>query len=308
MSNTEQTATAASSAGAPHAFQADVSRLLHLMVHSIYSDRDIFVRELISNGADACEKLRYEALTHPGLIADDEGFSIRISVDTEKSRLVFADNGVGMNHDELISALGTIASSGTRAFLDKLAQTETDVEAAPRGAELIGQFGIGFYSAFMVADKVVVETRKAGDEQAWRWESDGKGEFTISPLPLDEAPPHGARVILELSEAGNAYAQPGKIEQIVREHSGAIAVPVYLVEKDGDEPHRVAEGSALWTRSKTEISPEEYTDFYRDLAGQYDEPALTVHWRAEGRHEYTVLAFIPGSRPLDLFEPARKSR
>ena len=305
MSNTEPSGTTTAT---PHAFQADVSRLLHLMVHSIYSDRDIFVRELISNGADACEKLRYEALTHPGLIASDEGFSIRISVDAEGKRLTFTDNGIGMDHDELIGALGTIASSGTRAFLDKLAQSENGDDATPRGSELIGQFGIGFYSAFMVADRVVVETRKAGDAQAWRWESDGKGAFTTAPLPLDEAPLHGARVILHLSTTGAEYAQPGKIERIVREHSGAIAVPVYLLEKDGEEPQRVAEGIALWARSKSDITSEDYTDFYRGLAGQFDEPALTIHWRAEGRHEYTVLAFVPGSRPLDLFEPARKSR
>jgi molecular chaperone HtpG len=305
LSNTEQTGAPTAT---PHAFQADVARLLHLMVHSIYSDRDIFVRELISNGADACEKLRYEALTHPGLIASDEAFAIRIAVDADKKQLVFTDNGIGMNHDELISALGTIASSGTRAFLDKLSQTEPGGADAPRGADLIGQFGIGFYSAFMVADKVTVETRKAGDQQAWRWESDGQGAFTTSPLSLEEAPVHGARVILHLKETAQDYAQAGKIERIVREHSGAIAVPVYLVEKENEEPRRIAEGSALWTRPKSEITAEEYTDFYRSLGGQFDEPALTVHWRAEGRHEYTVLAFVPGSRPLDLFEPARKGR
>jgi molecular chaperone HtpG len=305
VSNTEQTA---GQAATPHAFQADVARLLHLMVHSIYSDRDIFVRELISNGADACEKLRYEALTKPELLGGDEAFGIRIRVDADNGQLIFSDNGVGMNHDELISALGTIASSGTRAFLDKLAQTEAAGENTPRGAELIGQFGIGFYSAFMVADRVTVETRKAGEDTAWRWESDGKGSFTTAPLPPDQAPAHGARVILHLSEAGQEYAQPGRIERIVREHSGAIAVPVYVVEKDDEEPRRVAEGAALWTRSKSEITTEEYTDFYRSIAGQYDEPALTIHWRAEGRHEYTVLAFIPGSRPLDLFEPSRKGR
>ena len=305
VNNTEQTGA---SAATPHAFQADVTRLLHLMVHSIYSERDIFVRELISNGADACEKLRYEALTHPGLIASDEAFAIRIQVDADNNRLVFADNGVGMNYEELIGALGTIASSGTRAFLDRLAQGETAPDKEARGADLIGQFGIGFYSAFMVADRVVVETRKAGDSQAWRWESDGKGSFTTSPLALEEAPVHGARVILHLSEAGKEYAQAGRIERIVREHSSAIAVPVLVVEKEGEEPRRAAEGSALWTRAKSDITPEEYTDFYRGLAGQFDEPALTVHWRAEGRHEYTVLAFVPGSRPLDLFEPSRKGR
>lgn len=305
VSKTEQTGAGAPT---PHAFQADVARLLHLMVHSIYSDRDIFVRELISNAADACEKLRYEALTQPGLASSDEPFAIRIRIDADHGQLVFTDNGIGMNQDELINALGTIASSGTRAFLDRLAQTESGAEDTPRGSELIGQFGIGFYSAFMVADRVIVETRKAGDDQAWRWESDGKGAFTTRQISLEEAPAHGARVILELSETGKEYAQAGRIERIVREHSGAIAIPVYLVEKEGEEPRRIAEGAALWTRAKSDITPEDYTDFYRALAGQFDEPALTAHWRAEGRHEYTVLAFVPGSRPLDLFEPSRKGR
>ena len=292
--------------GAPHAFQADVARLLHLMVHSIYSDRDIFIRELVSNGADACEKLRYEALTQPGLIFDENGFAIRITVDEDKHQIIVADNGIGMNEAELVSALGTIASSGTRAFLDKLVEGGNDDGA--KGAELIGQFGIGFYSSFMVASKVTVETRKAGTQEGFAWESDGKGTYTIRALSLEDAPANGTRVILHLNDDGRPYAAPGRLAQIVREHSSAIAIPVDVIEKDGEEPYRVAEGSALWTRAKSDITPEEYTDCYRSLAGQLDEPAMTFHWRAEGRQEYSVLAFIPGSRPLDLFEPARKGR
>ncbi|HLW91849.1 MAG TPA: molecular chaperone HtpG, partial [Roseiarcus sp.] len=284
-------------------FEADVSRLLHLMVHSVYSDRDIFVRELVSNAADACEKLRYEALARPELI-EGGAFAIAITVDPDAKTLTFADNGVGMSREDLAEALGTIARSGTRAFLDKL----NSDEALKEGANLIGQFGIGFYSAFMVADEVVVETRRAGAGEAWRWSSDGKGSYTIAPLRLDAAPKHGARVILHLNDASKDYADPHRIERIVREHSGAVAVPIDLIDKPGAEPRRIADGAAIWAKPKAEIKPEEYAEFYRGLAGQFDEPALTIHWRAEGRQEYSALAFIPGSRPFDLFDPARKSR
>jgi molecular chaperone HtpG len=286
-------------------FEADVSRLLYLMVHSVYSDRDIFVRELVSNAADACEKLRYEALATPELIEGGAPFAISIAVDPDEKTLTFADNGIGMSRQELVEALGTIASSGTRAFLEKLG---VDDKAKEGAANLIGQFGIGFYSAFMVADQVVVETRRAGAAEAWSWSSDGKGAYTIAPLPLDRAPLSGARVILHLNDASSEYAEPHRLERIVSEHSGAVAVPIDLIEKPGAEPRRIADGAAIWAKPKSEVKSEEYAEFYRGLSGQYDEPALTVHWRAEGRHEYTVLAFVPASRPLDLFDPARKGR
>jgi len=288
-------------------FEADVSRLLHLMVHSVYSDRDIFVRELVSNAADACEKLRYESISHPELIEGGSPFAISITVDAEAKTLTFADNGVGMDRADLVDALGTIARSGTKAFLDRLAADGPDKQAAEAQA-LIGQFGIGFYSSFMVADEVVVETRRAGEGEAWRWSSDGKGSYTITALPLDVAPTRGARVTLHLNAGSESYAEAAKIESIVREHSGAVAVPVDVIEKPGAEPKRIADGAAIWAKSKSDVTPEQYAEFYRGLSGQYDEPALTVHWRAEGRHEYTVLAFIPGSRPFDLFDPARKGR
>jgi molecular chaperone HtpG len=297
-----------------HEFQADVSRLLHLMVHSVYSDRDIFLRELISNGADACEKLRHEALTKPELTAEAPAFQITIALDKDKKQIIVEDNGIGMSHEELPVALGTIASSGTRAFLEKLGADEKAAVAA----DLIGQFGIGFYSVFMVADKVEADTRRAGADEAWRWTSDGKGTYALAPLLLEEAPARGTRVRLHLMESAADYLQPWKIESIVREYSSGIAVPIALIEapqKDGKdakeeeskEPKRISEGSALWARPKDKIEAGEYTEFYRSLAGQFDEPLATIHWRAEGRHEYTVLAFIPGSRPLDL-DPARKGR
>ena len=304
---TESAPTAAAAAAQTQSFEADVSRLLHLMVHSVYSERDIFVRELVSNAADACEKLRYEALARPELIADGAPFAIEIAIDPDARTLTFTDNGVGMSREDLVEALGTIARSGTKAFLDKLAADGPD-KAAGEAQSLIGQFGIGFYSSFMVADEVTVETRRAGAEEAWRWTSDGKGAYTIAPLAVDAAPARGTRVILKLNEESKDYAEPYKIERIVKEHSGAVAVPIAIVEKPGAESKRLTDGAAIWAKSKSEVTPEEYTEFYRSLSGQYDEPALTVHWRAEGRHEYTVLAFVPGSRPFDLFDPQRKGK
>ena len=307
VTDKEATLNATTETNAPQtrAFEADVTRLLHLMVHSIYSDRDIFLRELVSNAADACEKLRYEAIANPSLTQDGAPFVITLTADKKAKTLVISDNGVGMDALELASALGTIASSGTRAFLERLAAEKKEGEVPP---ELIGQFGIGFYSAFMVADKVEVASRRAGTDNAHLWSSDGKGAYTIAPLALDQAPLHGTSVTLHLSEASSEYAESWKLEHIVREHSGAITVPIDLVEEPGKEPRRIAEGVALWAKPKASVTEAEYTDFYRSLAGQYDEPAMTSHWRAEGRHEYTALAFIPGSRPLDLFDPARKGR
>ncbi len=291
-------------AATTQSFEADVSRLLHLMVHSVYSDREIFVRELVSNAADACEKLRYEAIAKPELVADGAPFAITVALDKDAKTLTLSDNGVGMSREDLTEGLGTIARSGTKAFLDKLAAEDAKTEAQA----LIGQFGIGFYSAFMVADEVVVETRRAGAGEAWRWSSDGQGSFTIAPLALDVAPARGTRVTLHLNPESQEFLDTWRVERIIRDHSGAVAVPVELVEKPGAEPKRVSDGAAIWAKPKSEVKPEDYTEFYRGLSGQFDEPALTVHWRAEGRHEYTVLAYIPGSRPFDLFDPARKGR
>src|SRR5271165_3832806 len=274
------------------------------MVHSVYSDREIFVRELVSNAADACEKLRYESLAKPELVADGAPFAITVALDKDGKTLTVSDNGVGMSREDLTAGLGTIARSGTKAFLDKLAAEDAKSEAQA----LIGQFGIGFYSAFMVADEVLVETRRAGSDEAWRWSSDGKGSFTIAPLALDEAPARGTRVVLHLNAESQEFVDSWRVERIIREHSGAVAVPVDFVGKPGEEPKRVADGSAIWAKPKSDVKPEDYAEFYRGLAGQFDEPALTLHWRAEGRHEYTVLAFVPGSRPFDLFDPQRKGR
>lgn len=281
-------------------FEADVARLLHMMVHSVYSDRDVFLRELISNAADACEKLRYEAIARPELLGDDPKPRITILADAEARQLSVEDNGIGMSGEEMTEALGTIARSGTRAFMERL-------EAAKGGekAELVGQFGVGFYSAFMVAEKVEVISRPAGSDEAWRWSSDGKGSYSVGPATLEDAPQRGTRVVLHLMEDAASCTEPYRLERLVRSHSGHVPVPIKLVEKPGAEPREIADGTALWVKPKSEIKPEEYTDFYRSVAGQYDEPAATIHFRAEGRQEYNVLAFIPGSRPFDLFDPDR---
>ncbi|HEY5965199.1 MAG TPA: molecular chaperone HtpG [Xanthobacteraceae bacterium] len=300
---TDTTASTIDSKPESRAFEADVARLLHLMVHSVYSDKDVFLRELISNAADACERLRYDAIATPALLADDPKSRITITLDPDKRELALEDNGIGMSRDELVDALGTIARSGTRAFMEKL-----EASKGGENATLIGQFGVGFYSAFMVADRVDVVSRRAGQSEAWRWSSDGKGTYTVEPADASAAPARGTRVTLHLLEDAKSYTERFNIERIVRANSGHVPVPISIVEKPGAEPAELADGVALWTRPRSEIKPEEYTDFYRSVAGQFDEPAMTIHFRAEGRHEFTTLAFVPGAKPFDLYEPGRKSR
>ncbi len=285
------------------AFEADVAKLLHMMVHSVYSDKDVFLRELISNSADACEKLRYEAIAKPKLLSDDSRLRITLAIDADKKCLSVEDNGIGMNHDELVEALGTIAHSGTKAFMDKI-----EAGQSADGAALIGQFGVGFYSSFMVADRVDVISRRAGSNEAWLWSSDGKGTYSVSPTAIKDAPARGTRVVLHLTEDTKSYTERFKLERIVKAQSGHVPVPITIVDKPGAAPTEIADGAALWTKPKSNISAADYTDFYRSVAGQFDEPALTIHFRAEGRHEYSTLAFIPGSRPFDLFDPDRKGR
>ena len=284
-------------------FQADVAKLLHLMVHSVYSDKSVFLRELIANAADACERLRYEAIAEPALLGDDVKPRITLSIDAERKRLTVEDNGIGMSRDELGEALGTIARSGTKAFLDRIEAKQPDDETA-----LIGRFGVGFYSAFMVAERVEVVSRRAGTETAWLWSSDGKGTFSITPAALADAPARGTRVVLHLMDDAKTYAERFTIERLIKAQSGHVPVPIAIVEKAGSEPAEISDGAALWAKPKSEISAAEYTDFYRSIAGQFDEPAVTIHYRAEGRQDYTTLLFIPGSRPFDLFDPDRKGR
>ena len=284
-------------------FQADVAKLLHLMVHSVYSDKSVFLRELIANAADACERLRYEAIAEPALLGDDVKPRITLSIDAEQKRLTVEDNGIGMSRDELSEALGTIARSGTKAFLDRIEEKQPDDETA-----LIGRFGVGFYSAFMVAERVEVLSRRAGTETAWLWSSDGKGTFSMSPAELADAPARGTRVVLHLMDDAKTYAERFTIERLIKAQSGHVPVPIAIIEKAGSEPAEISDGAALWAKPKSEISAADYTDFYRSIAGQFDEPAATIHYRAEGRQDYTTLLFIPGARPFDLFDPDRKGR
>lgn len=284
-------------------FEADVAKLLHLMVHSVYSDKDVFLRELVSNAADACEKLRYEAIAAPALLGDDPQPRITITLDPDARQLTIEDNGIGMTQAEMAEALGTIARSGTKAFMEQIA-AKKDGE----GGQLIGQFGVGFYSAFMVADKVDVLSRRAGEDGAGLWTSDGLGTYSIGDADPAEAPARGTRVILHLKEDAADYTRRFSVEPKIKAQSGHVPVPIVLKDKPDAEPAQIADGAALWTRPKSEISEEDYTDFYRTNAGQFDTPALTLHYRAEGVHEYNVLAFVPEMRPFDLFDPDRAGR
>ena len=282
-------------------FEADVSKLLHMMVHSVYSDKSVFLRELVSNAADACEKLRYDGIAEPALLSDEAQTRITVTLDKEQKRLTIEDNGIGMTEAELGEALGTIARSGTRAFVDKIAGSK-DAE----GGQLIGQFGVGFYSAFMVADQVEVVSRRAGTELAASWSSDGLGTYTIRPTQLEQAPARGTRVVLHLKADAETYTEPYSVERTIKSQSGHVPVPIFLKEAPDAEPREIGDGAALWTRPKSGVTADEYRDFYRTAASQFDEPALTLHYRAEGRHEYTVLAFVPSSKPFELFDPNRQ--
>ncbi|WP_426387445.1 molecular chaperone HtpG [Sphingobium sp. R-21] len=288
-------------------FEADVARLLHMMVHSVYSDKDVFLRELISNAADACEKLRYELLSDPALAGEDGQPRITVTLDPDARQLIVEDNGIGMSEVELVEALGTIARSGTRAFMERVAAAREGAKEG-EGAQLIGQFGVGFYSAFMVADKVDVFSRRAGADVAAHWASDGLGSYTIQLVDPAEAPARGTRIVLHLKEEAASYTEQFTAQRIITAQSGHVPVPIFLKERPEAEEKQIADGAALWTRPRSDITAEEYADFYRSTAGQFDEPALTLHYRAEGLHEYSVLAFLPSVRPFDLFDPDRAGR
>jgi molecular chaperone HtpG len=286
-------------------FQAEVARLLHIMTHSVYSRKEVFLRELISNASDACDKLRYMALTNPGLVSGGNDFAVTVTVDAKASTLTVSDNGIGMNRADLIENLGTIARSGTAAFAEQLAKTEKKSGDDP--LSLIGQFGVGFYSAFMVADKVDVISRKAGEDTAWLWSSDGLGEFTVKAA---EKRDNGTSVLLHLRKDAKDFLDAAEIRRIVKTYSDHISLPIRLVVvedgKPGD-PETVNGASALWARPKSEITADQYRECYHHLAHAFDEPWLTLHYKAEGKIEYDVLLFVPSSRPLDLFDPGREN-
>jgi molecular chaperone HtpG len=283
-------------------FQAEVAELLHLMVHSVYSETDIFLRELISNASDACDKLRYEAIATPDLIADAAPPDILIVPDKKADTLSVIDSGIGMDRQELIDNLGTIARSGTKSFLSRLTE-------AKDGAGLIGQFGVGFYSAFMVADRITVTSRRAGTDEVWTWSSSGGSGFEIAPAGEEDAKrvARGTEIVLHLKTDAAKYLEAYEIERVVGAYSDNIQFPILLKPEEG-EPRQINSASALWQRSKSELKPEDYTQAYKSIAGAFDEPALTLHYRAEGRYSYAVLLFAPSTKPFDLFEPARKGK
>jgi len=286
-------------------FQAEVSRLLHLMVHSVYSQKEIFLRELISNASDACDRLRYAALTQPELAGEDANYRVRVRINKAARQITIWDNGIGMNRDELVSHLGTIARSGTRAFMEQMSGDQS------KDVSLIGQFGVGFYSVFMVADSVTVTTRKAGETQAWAWRSDGLGEYTIEEAGDVEAAAaerqgRGTTVTLHLRKEEDEFLELDRLKHIVKTYADHIALPIFLDDGKGETQANGA--AALWARPKSEVTAEQYKECYHHVGHAWDEPWLTIHYKAEGTQEYNVLLFIPSTRPYDLFDPARKNR
>lgn len=289
-----------------HGFEAEVSRLLHMMVHSVYSDREIFLRELISNASDACDKLRYAGLTNDKLLKGAGAFAIDIRLDKDANTLTISDNGIGMNHDDLISHLGTIAKSGTSSFLDEMSGDDK------KDANLIGQFGVGFYSVFMVADKVEVLSKKAGTKKAHRWVSDGIGEYTISDAKKQKS---GTEITMHIKKDADEFLEVMRLKNIIKTYSDHITLPITLISKNDDAEaeekelsEKVNDGTALWARPKSDITEDQYKEFYHHVAHAFDEPATTIHYRAEGKIEYTVLLFIPSQQPMDLFDPSRKTK
>jgi molecular chaperone HtpG len=284
-------------------FQAEVKQLLHLMVHSLYSNREIFLRELISNASDACDKLRFEALHAPALLEGDAELAIRVDYDRTTRTLTVADNGIGMSREEVIANLGTIAKSGTREFFAALSGDQQ------KDAHLIGQFGVGFYSSFIVADRVTVLTRRASEraDQGVRWESDGGGEFTVETL---ERPARGTEIVLHLREGQDDLLDGSRLRAIIRRYSDHIVQPIRMAKEtwaDGkrekqSELETVNQASALWARPKQEISDEQYREFYKHVGHDFGDPLAWVHAKVEGRQEYTQLLYLPSRAPFDLWD------
>lgn len=281
-----------------HSFDAEVGKILQLMIHSLYENKEIFLRELISNASDACDKLRYEALTKPE-VQEEKELRITISADEEAKTLTITDTGVGMGKKDLAENLGTIARSGTQQYVEKLTGD------AKKDMHLIGQFGVGFYSAFMVGDKVEVFSRRAGQKKVHKWESDGNGEYTLEESK--ETMPHGTKIVIHLREEEKEYLDQFRISHVVKTYSDHVNFPVVFIDKDGKE-ETINAAAALWLKPKSEITEEQYKEFYHHVAHQQDVPWMTLHNKAEGVVEYTNLLFIPTMRPFDLFHPDREQR
>ncbi len=291
-------------------FNADVSRLLDIVANALYSNIDVFLRELISNAADACDKLRYESIQNPNLIKEDPNFKIHITKDVKAKTITITDNGIGMDKDELCDNLGTIAKSGTKNLMDKLSNTKDEKDKL----SLIGQFGVGFYSTFMVADKVSVTSQKAGNDDIWTWESDGKTGYTIRKATKEEQKllsksNRGTAITAHIKADDMDFLLDEKIEQVITTWSDHINIPIYLGEpEEGEEAKPINTVTALWMRPKSEISKEQYEEFYNSTCHgiAFDHPLSTIHWKAEGTIEYTALLFIPSMRPHDMFDPSRR--
>ena len=287
-------------------FQAEVGRLLDIVAHSLYSEREIFLRELISNAADACDRLRYVAIAKPELLEGGADFYLELSADKDAKTLTLADNGSGMTRDEMIGNLGTIARSGTSAFMEKLSGDDK------KDTNLIGQFGVGFYSAYMVSDIVEVDSMAAGSTEAWKWVSDGRGEFSVEP---GDRTTRGTTITMHLKDDALEFAEDARIQHIVKTYSDHIPFPIKMqmeVKGENDavalEDTQLNEGSALWVRNKSDIDEQQYKEFYHHVAHAFDDPWATLHFRAEGVIEYSGLVYIPTTRPMDLFHPERVSK
>jgi molecular chaperone HtpG len=288
-------------------FKTELKQLLHLIVHSLYSHKDIFLRELISNASDALDTIRFQCLTHPELGEDNTDWKIKLIPDEKAGTLTVSDNGVGMSRETIVENLGTIARSGTRAFLENLKQA--DVKDRP---ELIGQFGVGFYSSFMVADRVTVLSRMSGKpEDGVKWESTGEGEFTVEPATKEQ---RGTDVILHLREDSKDFLKPWRLRELVKKYSDFVEHPIVLdVEKEEDKEKKVVEETlnsrkAIWLRPKSQITKEEYVEFYKHLTHDFEEPLRTIHYAAEGVIEFKALLYIPAHKPFDLLWGDSKRR
>jgi len=305
------TATAESPSKQTMGFQAEVKQLLQLMIHSLYSNKEIVLRELISNASDAADKLRFEAISNGSLYENDSELKINITFDKDARTLTIADNGIGMRREEVISNIGTIAKSGTKEFFQNLTGDQA------KDANLIGQFGVGFYSSFIIADKVTLITRRAGETEAIKWESGGEGDFTIE---VTEKAGRGTEVILHLREGEDEFLNDWKLKTIVRKYSDHITLPIVMKKsewKDGengeggqmvatDEDETINKASALWARSKSDITEEEYNEFYKHVSHDYENPLAYTHSRVEGKQEYISLLYVPGKAPFDLYDRDRR--
>ena len=293
-------------------FETEVNQLLKLMIHSLYSNKEIFMRELVSNASDACDKLRFEALSDDALYENDSDIQIEVAFDADANTVTLKDNGIGMNRDEVVANIGTIANSGTKKFLDSLSGDQA------KDAQLIGKFGVGFYSSFIVADKVTIETRRAGltSEHGVRWESEGTGEYTLENM---EKAGRGTTITLHLKEDEKEFAAAHRLRHIISQYSDHISIPIMMEKEsaesaesvEGEEEEvkgleRVNQAAALWTRAKKDINDEEYNEFYKHISHDFEEPVAHIHNRVEGTQSYISLFYIPARAPFDLWDRERR--